>query len=929
MDEGLNRKLILISAPAGFGKTTLLVEWIGTPSESESPSRLTALQSEERELVPQQGDQAVGVAWLALDEDDNDPVRFWGYVIAALQRVYPEIGERALSLLYAPRSTPIVPDNRAGGRRKRPPTPAPEPSRDAENEVRWASAVLSELINELAALPQDLILVLEDYHVIDALSIHDALTFLIDHLPPQLHLVISSRTEPPLPLPRLRARGELIEIRADDLRFSAQEAAVFLNQRMGLDLSTQDVATLGARTEGWIAGLQLAALSMREHDDVSEFIQAFAGSHRYVLDYLIEEVLSRQTAAVQDFLLDTCILERLSGPLCDVVTGRENGKVEPSESGQAMLERLDEANLFIVPLDDERRWYRYHHLFAGFLQARLHHLRPARLPVLHRRAAEWYEERGLLTEAMEHALAVDDFERAARLIEQAAEETLMRSEVTTFLNWMEALPDEIVQGRPLLNVFYALALLLAGRPLDTIESQLSSTRAAAKGAAASGELAVFDSLLAAFKGEAQQSLEMSYRALEQLPEQSLFLRSAVAWILGVNYAFYDDTSAAIRMMEEAAQSGRKTGNVTVVAMALCNTAELKMLQGHLSKARLLFEQVLEFAIDDEGQLLPIAGLALNGLAELLREQNDLQTALRYLTQGIDLALKCTEVGVIDAYVTLGRVKQAQRGTAGALEALQKAQQMAVRFDTTEMDDDFVALHQARLWLAQGNLEAAVRWAEERGWSRKGAPDRAVAGQTTSLHYLHELEHATLARIRLAQGRPDEALETLEAVLPMAEAGGRVGVVIEVLALQALAWRAQGDTLRALSLLERALSLSEPAGYVRLFVDEGEPMAQLLYAAAERDIAPAYAGKLLAAFPSTEPSTPAQEASEELVEPLSERELEVLELVAQGLSNREIGQKLFISLRTVKWHTSNIYGKLAVKNRTEAVAKARALGILPA
>jgi LuxR family maltose regulon positive regulatory protein len=894
LNEGVECMLTVVSAPAGFGKTTLLSEWIHFRGEVTSPLK---------------------VAWVSLDEDDNDPVRFWSYVVAALGTVHAGVGETVRVLLHSPQLSPTAPASRGESEW------AAVASR---SEAEWIASVLTALINEIVVVPDHFVLVFDDYHVIEAQTVHDSLVYLLDHLPPQMHLVIASRADPPLAIARLRARGQLAELRADDLRFMPDEAVTFLNQVMGLDLSAEDVAALEARTEGWIAGLQLAALSMKGQADVPGFVKAFTGSHHYVLDYLIEEVLLQQPGKVQAFLLDTCVLSRLSGPLCEAVTGQSDG--------QAMLERLSHSNLFIIPLDGEWRWYRYHHLFADFLRTRLHQMQPERLSVLHSRAAEWYEKEELLAEAVDHALAAEDFERAARLIEQVAESTLMRSEVATFLGWVEALPDDVIHGRPSLCLFHAWALLLTGRPLDVVEAHLQHMNRDA--GRIPGKVAALRAFVAAFQGRVDRAIELSRQALDQLPEDDLFLRSVVALNPTIPYMWSGDVVAASRAWAEVAEISRRAGNTLITVIATCQNAEQHVTQGQLRQAAAMYRRALELATDGQGQPLPVAGMALMGLGDLLREWNDLETATRHLTEGIELTRQWVEVGAIGGYIALARVKQAQGDADGALDSVKEAQQLAIRFDASELDDVLVAVHQVRLWVAQGKIDAAIHWFEEHGLDAwVGLPEfKRQDGSVSSAYYhLHELEGIALARLWIAQDQPDRALGLLEPLLPQTEKLGRTGSAIEILTLEALAHQARGDTTQALATLERALSLAEPEGYVRIFLDEGEPMAQLLRQAASRGIAPEYVGKLLAAFDvsergSMEIARPHSRA-QPLVEPLSEREMEVLRLLATGLSNREIAEELVVTVGTVKWHLHNIYGKLGVRSRVQAVAQARELALL--
>ena len=866
LDDGLRlgRKLTLVSAPAGFGKTTLVSAWVR--AVRKLPLR---------------------VAWLSLDEGDNDPARFLTYLAAALQTVGVQVDE----------------------------------------DVAATEAYLTALLNQANGV-DPFILVLDDYHFITAQPVHDALTFLLDHLPSTMHLVIATRADPPLPVARLRGRGQLTELRLIDLRFTTDEVSEFLSRVMELKLSSDDVAALAAHTEGWVAGLQMAALSLQGKDDVSQFVAAFKGSNRYILDYLLEEVLRREPERVQAFLLQTSILDRLCAPLCDAILESEaaNQRIDASQS---TLEYLEHANLFIVPLDDRREWYRYHRLFADLLRQRLHQTYPERVPGLHHRVSEWFERSGLLPEAIDHALAAEDIERAADLIEANAEATLMRGEVSTFLRWIDALPDNLVRARPALSVLYAWMLLWQGQSLKLIESLLCD--AEEEDERVSGRATALRGLIAGLRGQTERTVELCSLALEQLPEKDRFVRPLALWLLRAIKLAEGESRTDMQALDDVFRMSQSAGNVMLSVMIACNRAEILMRQGHPYEAAAAYQKAVELATDTQGRRMPIAGQALVGLGELSREWGELDVSERYLVEGIELTEQWTEVGPLEAYIALARVRWAQGNMASAWDALQKAQELAVKYDVTELDDLSVAMFRAWMWISQGDLEPARCWAEERDlFGYIVTPLQEEASDSYDLR-MRKYELLVLARLLIAQERSGEALKLLESLVPLAEWRGRPAMLAEIHALRALAHQAQGDLDQAMDALECALSLAEPKGYVGIFTGEGEPMRTLLREAVKRGITPGYANKLLAALGVSEyggvgESRP-RSHTQPLPEPLSERELEVLQLLATYLSSTEIAEQLCISANTVRYHIKNIYGKLGVHSRSDAVQRAWELGLL--
>jgi len=868
LNAGIRRKLILVSAPAGFGKTTLLSTWL---TECQCP-----------------------VAWVSLDDGDNDPVRFLSYIIAALQTISPGVGEDAQTLLRSP---------------QRPP----------------AESVLTLLINEICSVSGTVdgashpcILALDDYHMIDAPAVHSAVAFLLDNLPPHLHLVIATRADPPLLLSRWRSRGQLLEIREAHLRFAPDEAAAFLNKVMGLALTATDIAAMHTRTEGWIAALQLAALSLkgRDTENLASFVSSFTGSHHYIVDYLVEEVLSRQTHAVLSFLLRTSILETLSGPLCDALTD--------GTDGQAMLETMEQSNMFLVPLDDDRHWYRYHHLFADALQSRLPKTYPETVPELHRRAAEWYEHNGFVAQALHHALAVADKDRAVRLVEQNGRTMFIGGEITTLANWLKSL-GEVIHEHPLLGIYQAWTLTLTAQTagveklLEELEGQIHDCRSddPAETRNMLGEIYIIRGLVTFFEGDVLRASQLCQQALDCISEENVALRSIAAHVLGQTRGYTGDLVGAYEANAEAARLARMSGNMLAAIAAMSSLADKLIEQGRLHQAAQTHDEALELVTRSDGVQLPAAGRVYACLSKVLYHWNDLEGVTRCAQRAIELCQLGGNVEFLTVgYVMLARARQAQGNSDGAQEALQEAERLAQGHNLPATTISWMGAFRVRLWLAQGNLEKAARWALQRGLQ-----------SDDPLPYVREAEYLTFVRVLLAQEKNDTALTLSERLLRAAEAGGRTARVMELLVLRALALQAKGDIVQAVAALGQALSMAQPEGFRRVFLDEGQPMAALLRQAQLQRTTPhkAFVSELLsemAGFPETRlPLT------QPLLDPLSERELEVLRLVATGLSNREIADELFLATGTVKKHLSNIFGKLNAQNRTECVARARELHLL--
>jgi LuxR family maltose regulon positive regulatory protein len=872
IDASLARRLTLVSATAGSGKTTLVSEWAAT---SDRP-----------------------IAWLSLDEEDSDPRRFLVYLVSALQTVEPSLGESILSRLQSPEPPP-------------------------------ADLVLADLVNDIAQVQRAFTLVLDDYHLIDSRAVDAAVTFLLDHLPPQMHLVVAAREDPQLPLARYRSRGQLAELREADLRFTLAEAAEYLHQVMGLQLSEQDVAALEARTEGWIVGLQLAALSMQGLQDTAAFIQSFTGTHRFVLDYLLEEVLHRQTEPIQRFLLDTSILERLCGPLCDAVLG------DTAPSGQDTLEYLERVNLFVVPLDHERRWYRYHHLFAGLLQDRIARAQPARVALLHQRASDWFARNDFPTEAVRHALAIEDRSRAADLIERFASEWPMRAGVATTLGWLESFPAQMRLDRPELGLTYAWTLFMDGQ-LDRAEQFLGELMPLVRSEPHHlGEVFAIRVMIAAYRHDMPTVIALADDALSLIPTEAVSPRSRILLSLGVAHSdIGGDLGAAKRAFREAYDAGMaasppsSVGGAPLPLTALAYLADIEWLQGNLGAASRLHDRAGELAVRWDGQ----SSIALNivhlGRAYLLYEWDDLEGAALALRESIRVGEAWNNATTLVSSLGLSAtVAQALGQIDGARAAIQRAERLAREASPSSLIETSLAVHQLALCHAAKDWQVLERWQDHYDADSGTSPGRMRGALAIAL------AQAWLARYRdrPAASSIRRARSLLEPALAMSEADGLRLEATRLRILESLVLHEQGEADAALVSLRRALDLAAPEGYLRSFVDLGEAMEAFLRRALEGQTLPessvGYVRRLLSRFRPAPPVKPSPPRAELPIEPLTQREMDVLQLIAEGLSNQQIADRLFLALSTVKGHARILFDKLEVERRTEAVARARELGLL--
>jgi LuxR family transcriptional regulator, maltose regulon positive regulatory protein len=871
--EAFRHRLVLVSAPAGYGKTTLVNE---TLRECGRPA-----------------------GWVSLDAGDNNPANFWTYFIMALQSIRPAVCQPVINALRSMQPPP-------------------------------ASWISTAIINSLSEITDDFILVLDDYHTIASPSIHEAVSFLVDHFPPQAHLVLITRSDPPLPLARWRVKTELSEIRAAELGFNLEEAAVFLKKNTGLTLAGSDLSALEERTEGWIAGLKMAALSLQGKKDTSAYVKEFSGSNRYILDYLAEEVLRQQPPEVNLFLLESSILERLSGPLCDAVTGRQDSQV--------LLDKLETANLFITALDDERHWYRYHQLFAAILRNQLAKTTPLKVYLLHQRASLWFEKDGHTQEAFDHALLSNDIERAASLVEAAAGDMLGRHQAVALLDYASQLPEKLLQANPWLCTSFAWAALMANKP-DTLTGMLARVDTALAGdpdllsptsrsnlRRIRGHTLSVKSFMAQARDDTSLAIQLSEEADYELPGNELddlLARAVNSMNLTTCFQKKGEVARAIPYLEDLAAAGRKINYHYPVLSALGALAEIEMELAHSERAAALCREAIEHATQWGGTCpLPSAAMAYVILGQLKYEQNDLAEAAENIKKGIDLGeANYNREPVLKGFLTLARLSQAQGKPEEARKYIKLAENMGPWVNVPPEVQQIPA-RQARLDLLQGNIAACRGWAAEQ---QKSLP------LDKSPDYRQEFMYLTVIMARIAGGQCREIPQYLDDFILNARQQDRTTAVIEALILKALALDCLGKETDAAGSFDHALLLAEAAGYCRIFFDQGMQVTQLLRKAAAGGKSAGYSARLLKMLvqPETQPTLQpgGAKAATGLIEALSERESEILKLIASGKTNKEIASRLFLAVGTVKKHTSNIFGKLGVESRTGAVARARDLGLI--
>jgi LuxR family maltose regulon positive regulatory protein len=889
----LGTRLIMISAPAGSGKSMLVSEWA-------AGSRAIP--------VVQPGRPAIRFAWLSLDPADNQPNRFWFHLISVLQTAFPDAGQAELRLLSFPEPPPI-------------------------------KSILTNLLNQIEAQPERMVLVLDDYHCIVEPSIHEGITFILEYMPANVQLCIATRADPPLPLSRLRVRQQLLEIRSADLFFTLLESGTLINDVMGLGLSTDDLVRLEERTEGWAAGVQLAAILLMDErrkageqqagERLSALVGRLSGRQHLIADYLMDEVFDRQPEEVQEFLLSSSVLDEFCASLCDALIGY--GNREPNS--RLILETLDRLNLFLIPLDEEHTWFRYHHLFADALRIRLEQTRPGSASGLHRSASQWYERNGQPEKAIEHALAAEDHDRAASLIEANVIAFTRQGRYTALLNWLENIPVQVVLAHPHIGVYKSQALALSGK-LSAAEQQLRAIEASVEEAVGPGiaplspelrgKIAAVRATAAILKGDAGLAIEQSERAIELLPPDDPSL-AGVLLVLGNAVQKIGDVSRSIQLLREAVAQSRRTDDLSTLLTSCVYLAAGLSLQGKLHQVEAVLLEALEEVNHQLGASdwpLPMLAMIYQRLGLVKKEWDDLAGAEQVMTRALRIAENSSYLSAVaNAYGGLASLRRSQGRFDQAIELVEKALQMIPRRESSLYIDLLQALR-AEYWIYSGNLPAARRWAKERGLSAERAIDYVGANEL----YL-------LVRLWIAEDRADEADALATRVVASGEVRGQAGLTITFLVLQALARRGAGRLDLAVQSLERALILGEPEGYLRVFLDEGDQLVDLLQRLArQKSKVSAFARLLLSKLvPGTsleQPPASSRPSQTRLVEPLTDREMAVLRQMAAGSSNLEISERMVISVGTVKAHIYHITAKLGARSRTEAVARAREAGLLP-
>jgi LuxR family maltose regulon positive regulatory protein len=866
LESNIGRKLTLVSAPAGFGKTTLLSEWIHHQKRS--------------------------AAWISLDKGDNDLARFFAYFISAFRIIEDALSEEAMALIESPQLPSI-------------------------------EVILTPLINSITESASHFTLVLDDYHVITNIQVHEAIRFTLDSIPPNMHLVLSSRADPPWPLSRMRARGEMAEIRANDLRFTPEEIAKFINDIMGFDLSPEDLKLLESRTEGWIAGLQMAALSMQGRKDLSSFIKALSGSHRFIMDYLVEEVIDKQSREIQEFLLKTSILGRMNGPLCDFVTG--------GSDSQETLSYLEQANLFLIPLDEERCWYRYHHLFSGLLRSYQEQYRPGRAPELYLKASKWYEDQGLIADAVEHALVAADLDRVISLVEGNAISMMDHGQLGTLRGWLDALPNELVLSRPWLCLARAWIYVYSGQLhmveplLLDAERGLASVQDKKEMSHIKGHMAVIRAYHAELRGDFEEAIDFAHTAQHSLPKQDLRARCFTLVKLSASLRLTGKLEPAAQAFEEAILVSQELGDSHIAIHVRCDLAGLYFMQGRLREVDRICHEALDLARQHfvrSGWWMPITGYVYARMCQLAYERNDLEGARQAAEKGIELSRPSgLPEYLADNYVFQAITLQALGDGEGALATVQEAKTLAKKI--SPWYKEVVEPYEAQIRLAQGDLELARKLVDEEDFIRKNE---------YGFEFLTNKLVQAQIQVKRCEDCPNELDDVhglLGELLEIAESRGANAFVLKILALQSLAEWMMGKREEAIHFLRRAIILAEPEGYIRPFVNLGSQMGDVLKYAVSKEVYSSYSMELLEAL-AAEPSIGERQTTTAkvlLTEPLSERELQVLRLLNTDLSTPEIAKELVVAVSTVRSHVKSIYSKLDVHGRMEAVDRAKEMGLI--